>query len=119
MSQNTATTLNTRYTNASDTAKTLINAATISQYTLDTTKTAKWNGTAAGITGAQTFARIALIAAGASYSANNPGGIRTGASPISTTLIIVASCGAVSLLSIIGIYLFSKKRRRHPLDHTA
>jgi hypothetical protein len=119
MSQNTATTLNTRYTNASDTAKTLINAATISQYTLDTTKTAKWNGTAAGITGAQTFARIALIAAGASYSANNPGGIRTGASPISTTLIIVASCGAVSLLSIIGIYLFSKKRRRHSLDHTA
>ena len=64
MSQNTATTLNTRYTNASDTAKTLINAATISQYTLDTTKTAKWNGTAAAFTGAQTFARIALIAAG-------------------------------------------------------
>jgi uncharacterized repeat protein (TIGR02543 family) len=117
LSQSEASTLYTDYQALTGTALSLFNSCTMYQYTKQVSSPI-WHGSQQNISLQDTMARVYLISTGNASGALRPGIGQTG-SPISWTLIIVASTGTASLLSIIGIYLFSKKRRRHSLDHTA
>jgi uncharacterized repeat protein (TIGR02543 family) len=102
------TALGTNYSGA----KTMFDACYEHQYTL-TDSSPIWNGTKADVSLGATMLRVQMIATGSGSGALQPH-IGERGSAISWTLIIVASCGASSLLMIAGIYLFSRKKKRHP-----
>jgi len=112
ISSATADSLYASYQALTGTALSLFNSSTMNQYTKQASSPI-WNGSHVYTNLQATMSQIYKLTSTYSGTAF-PGGVRSSESSISLTLIIVASCGVSSLLAIAGIYLFSRKKKRHP-----